>query len=398
LGAALRNAGHAVTLLADPGISALAESTGVAFAPLALTIPPSSQDSLPELFLEVAPEPLSLATLYASLAPIFTPLLDAVIAHLPNHDALVASRLFPFLKNAARAAGRPCAVLALDPDGLPFSQIAPSGSPSPVWLPRLLYAAHNRSAWRTQELQLDQIVNHFAGPALHARDLGKFRGFLSQPADRLLVAVSPALFPPPGPPPVPCVYTGFLHASPPPDNTAHASLATIATLARGGSPVPVLALPRLSPDAETPLLRRVLAAWPRDFPLVIHAPNSPVTPNPQRPDILFPGPVPEDELFTHATVVIHDGRYATAAAALHAGRAQIIIPPVRHPSYWAAALPRLGVARVLNPAAWPEQLFAAVDSALRDVPAVRRVTECASTLRAENGPARAVAELEKLFA
>jgi UDP:flavonoid glycosyltransferase YjiC (YdhE family) len=56
------------------------------------------------------------------------------------------------------------------------------------------------------------------------------------------------------------------------------------------------------------------------------------------------------------------------------------------------------VARVLNPAAWPEQLFAAVDSALRDVPAVRRVTECASTLRAENGPARAVAELEKLFA
>ena len=33
----------------------------------------------------------------------------------------------------------------------------------------------------------DATVNHFAGPALHARDLGKFRGFLSQPADRLLV-------------------------------------------------------------------------------------------------------------------------------------------------------------------------------------------------------------------
>lgn len=325
------------------------------------------------------------------------PLLDAVAACLPNHDALVTSRLFPFLKNAARAKGHPCATLALDPDGIPFSQTAPTNSLPPPWLPHLLHAAHTRSAWCAQELLLDQIVNRFAGPALLEHQLGKFHGFLSQASDRVLVAISPALFPPPGSPPVPFVYTGFLHASSPPDASALTRLAPVAALARGGAPVPVLALPRLSTGAETPLLRRVLAAWPRDFPLVIHAPHSLLNPNPQRPEILFPGPVPDDELFTHATVIIHDGCYATTTAALYAGRAQILIPPARHPSYWAAALPRLGVARVLDPAAWPEQLVAAVDSTLRDVPAVRRVAECASTLRAENGPARAVAELEKLW-
>jgi len=397
LGAALRADGHEATLLADSSFSALAESSGLAFAPLLSPIPPPGQNPSPELSLEAPLEPHPLAALYTGLAPGFAPLLDAVAAHLPNHDALITSRLFPFLKNAARAAGRPCAILALDPDGIPFAQTAPTDSPPPAWLPRLLHASYCRSAWRAHELQLDQIVNRFAGPALQARQLGKFRGFLGQPTDRVLVAVSPALLPPPGPLPVSSVYTGFLLASSPSDAVTRARLEPIAALAHAGSPVPVLALPRLSNDAATPLLRRVLAAWPRDFPLVIHAPHAHLTPNPQRPEILFPGPVPENELFNHATIVIHDGRYATTAAALYAGRAQIILPPARYPSYWTTALPRLGVARVLNPAAWPEQLVAAVDSTLRDVPGVRRVAECACTIRAENGPARAVTELEKLW-
>ena len=391
LGAALRAAGHAATLLADPSLSSLAASAGLDFAPLA------SPTLLPEPLLHIPPEPKLVAALYASLVPIFHPLLDAVLAQLPNHDALVTSRLFPFLRNAASAASRQCAVLALDPLGLPFPQTTPAGSVPPAWLPRFLHAAHHRSAWRAQEWQLDQMVNRFAGPALRARNLGNFHGFLSQPADRILVAISPILFPPPGPPPPSYVYTGFLHGPSPPDAAATTRLAPIATLARGGAPVPVLSLPRLFSKAEAPILHRLLAAWPNDLPLVIHSANTPPNPDLQRPEILLPGPVPVEELFTHATVVIHDGGYATTVAALYAGRAQIVIPPSRNPPYWAAALARLGVARILDPATWPEQLPAAVDAALRDVATVRRVTECASTLRAENGPALAVAELEKFW-
>jgi UDP:flavonoid glycosyltransferase YjiC (YdhE family) len=365
LAAALRAAGHTVTLL-EPDVE----------------IP--------------APSP-SLETLYASLAPAFAPLLEEVVAHLPQHDALVASHLFPFLKNAARAAGRPCADLVDCPLDVPFPHAAPREIPPPSWLPKAFHRVYQYRARRVHEARLDRLVHRYAGPALRAQALGKFHGFLRQPADCSLVTVSAAIFPPPKPPPPHYAYTGFLRGSAAPDAPAAAALAQVATLARSAAPVPVLTLDRLAHGDEAVILPRLLATWPAHAPLVLLGPHPDFTRPALRPEILCLGPMPLDDLFAFSTVIIHDGSSATTNAALHAGRAQIIVPSDDRSRYWARALQNLGVARVLDPATWPEQLTAAVDTSMHDISTVRRATTCASTLRAESGAALTVAALEKLF-
>jgi UDP:flavonoid glycosyltransferase YjiC (YdhE family) len=386
LGHALRAAGHQATLLAAPSLRRLAESAGLAF----ISLPQLGEHTAAEPLLDLPVEPAALAALYSRFAPLFGPLLDAVIAELPKHDALVASHLFPFLKNAAAAAHRSFAVLVFNPSDIPFAHAAPTAPPA--WLPKFLQSAHRRRSLRTRESQLDQIVRLYAGPALHEHHLGSFSGFLRAPADLALVVVSPKLFPPPAPPPRPYLYTGFLR--PPPAHTPSESLAPVAALARAGAPVTAIALDGLAPTPEMEILPRLLAAWPAGLPLILHSNRIAHAPDSSRPEILHVIAAPLDELFSLATIVVHSGSAETTAAALHAGRPQILVPP--RPSYWTQTLPALGVARVLDSATWPELLAAAVDADLRKIALVRRVAECAAIVRAENGPARAVAELEKL--
>jgi vancomycin aglycone glucosyltransferase len=101
-------------------------------------------------------------------------------------------------------------------------------------------------------------------------------------------------------------------------------------------------------------------------------------------------------LFERATLVIHHGGAGTTAAALHAGRPQIIIPHLGDQHYWGSAAKKLGLAKVLSRETWPEELPATVGEVLRDINLVRRAVACAVTIRAENGAAQAVRELEKL--
>jgi hypothetical protein len=384
LGAALHAAGHQATLLAASTFHPLAESAGLAFASIPQLNAPAAAGPL----LDLPAEPVALSLLYERLSPLFAPLLDAVVARLPSHDALVVSHLFPFFKNAAHAARRSFAVLVFNPDNIPFPHASPSGYLPPIWLPKFLHAAHHRRVWHARETQLDQIVQLHAGAALHAHRLGKFTGFLHAPADRALIAVSPALFPPPVAPPAPYLYTGFLRPLPP--SPPAEQLAPVAALARSGAPVTVLALdgPALT---QPEILPRLFAAWPPGLPLILRS-DRPATIAP-RPEIMFLPSAPLDELFSFATVVVHPGSAESTAAALFAGHAHILIPP--RPSYWTKTLPALGVASLLDPANWPEKLPAAVDAALRTIARVRRVAECAALVHSENGPARTVAQLEK---
>ena len=108
------------------------------------------------------------------------------------------------------------------------------------------------------------------------------------------------------------------------------------------------------------------------------------------------GPVPHESLFERATLVIHHGGAGTTAAALHAGRPQIIIPHLGDQWYWAQTTQKLGVAHILQRETWPEQLASMVAEILRDISMVRRAIECAVIIRAENGAAQAVQELERL--
>jgi vancomycin aglycone glucosyltransferase len=399
LGAGLRRAGHRATLLASPRYQAEATRAQLDFAP----VPPTgAEPDLSALISRMMTTPnrlTQLDILYSGLRPVFGPLLDETMARLPDHDVLVTSYLFPFLKNAARAAGRPCATLVFSPNNIPCARTAPEDAPAPpAGLPDVFQELHHRVAWRIGGRLLDKIVQRHAGAELQARRLGRFRGFLRDPADRALVTVSPALFPPPGFPPDNYRYTGFLRWSPPADERATAELAQVRALEQTGAPLPVLTLGSMAPAAAREIFARLLAAWPQGAPLVVQSGWAGWQADSQRPEVLVIGAVPHDQLFAHATIVVHHGGAGTTAAALHAGRPQIIIPHLGDQFFWANATQALGVAKVLPRATWPEALKDTLETLLRDVALVRRVTDCATQVRAEDGASQTVGELVKLLA
>jgi vancomycin aglycone glucosyltransferase len=397
LGAALHQAGHGVTLLADPKYRAAASLAQIDFAPIPAKGPGPDMNQVVERMLKTSSQIKQVEALYAGLAPVFGDLLDATQARLPEHDVLVSSYLFPFLKNVARQAGKKCAVLVFCPNNVPFIDAGPEAAPrAPRWTPKLLRRQHHRLGWAIGQKLLLGVVARQAGPELQKRGLGKFRGFLRDPADRALVTVSKKLFPPPGPLPKKYVQTGFLRWHPAMDEKAAADLARVAAVERRGGPLPLLTFGSMATADVRAQFSRLLAAWPRGAPLVVQSGGIQWQGEAARPEVLVIGPVPHESLFERATLVIHHGGAGTTAAALHAGRPQIIIPHLGDQWYWAQTTQKLGVAHILQRETWPEQLAAMVAEVLRDISMVRRAIECAVIIRAENGAAQAVSELEKL--
>jgi sterol 3beta-glucosyltransferase len=108
--------------------------------------------------------------------------------------------------------------------------------------------------------------------------------------------------------------------------------------------------------------------------------------------------VPHDWVFPRAAAVVHHGGAGTTAAAIAAGRPQVIWPFGIDQHFWAARMTGLGVAVPAGPVQTltGARLARAVDQATGD----RRVSELARELairvRAEDGTGQAVAHLERL--
>jgi vancomycin aglycone glucosyltransferase len=397
LGATLRAAGHGVTLLADAHYKDAAASAKIDFAPVPKIGGGPDLRRVIARMLELPNGLEQLEALYAGMAPVFGELIDETTARLREHDVLVGSYLFPFLKNVARAAGKKCAVLVFCPNNVPFAETGPEDVPvAPKLLPKVLRRAHHRVGWTVGQKLLDGIVARHAGPELRKRGLGSFRGFLRDPADLALVTVSEKLFPPPGPLPKKYAQTGFLRWQPAANEQAAADLARVVALEKRGAPVAVLTLGSMAPVDAQMQFARLLAAWPYRAPLVVQSGGIQWARDPSRPEVVVIGPAPHESLFERATLIIHHGGAGTTAAALHAGRPQIIIPHLGDQKYWAQAAQALGVARILQKETWPEELAGMIGEVLHDISLVRRAIECAVVIRAEKGAANAVRELEKL--
>jgi sterol 3beta-glucosyltransferase len=109
---------------------------------------------------------------------------------------------------------------------------------------------------------------------------------------------------------------------------------------------------------------------------------------------------PHDWLFPQLDAIVHHGGAGTTAAALYAGKPQVIWPFGVDQPFWARRMASLGVA----PAAQPVReltgpaLTAALDRALGDPGVARRAAELAARLRAEDGAGEAVSRLEDVVA
>jgi vancomycin aglycone glucosyltransferase len=117
-----------------------------------------------------------------------------------------------------------------------------------------------------------------------------------------------------------------------------------------------------------------------------------------RPYIKVIGAVSHDQLFKHASCVVHHGGAGTTASVLFAGKPQIIIPHIADQWFWAAEMKRLRVASKLDKKTWPEKLPAKVLKIESKKKMRRRAEKLAEQLLAEDGPAFSVRLLEEFVA
>jgi vancomycin aglycone glucosyltransferase len=108
------------------------------------------------------------------------------------------------------------------------------------------------------------------------------------------------------------------------------------------------------------------------------------------------GRVSHDQLFKHGSMIIHHGGAGTTASVLHAGIPSIIIPHIGDQWFFAREVKRLGVGLEVKRKRWPEELPRAVRILEKSYAISERARKVAALLAAENGPARAVYELECL--
>ena len=109
---------------------------------------------------------------------------------------------------------------------------------------------------------------------------------------------------------------------------------------------------------------------------------------------------PHDWLFPRMDAIVHHGGAGTTAAALHAGKPQVIWPFGVDQPYWARRMETLGVAPPAQPVhqLTGPALAAALDRALGDPGLARRSSALAALLRAEDGAGQAVSHLEDVMA
>ncbi|WP_079062460.1 glycosyltransferase [Streptomyces scabiei] len=113
------------------------------------------------------------------------------------------------------------------------------------------------------------------------------------------------------------------------------------------------------------------------------------------PDILTIEQAPHDWLFPRTAAIVHHGGAGTVAAALAAGRPQVLCPHMGDQTHWAARMRALGVApapltaRTLT----AHGLAEAITAAVKDRHLRHRAGEIAPLVRAENGVDAAVNSL-----
>ncbi|EHR60258.1 glycosyltransferase [Saccharomonospora cyanea] len=119
---------------------------------------------------------------------------------------------------------------------------------------------------------------------------------------------------------------------------------------------------------------------------------------PPSDDVLVVGDVPYHRLLPRVSVVVHHGGAGTTGAAVAAGRPQLVCPYVADQPFRGRRMRALGVAPepISQRKLGPENLAGALSQALGDRAMATAAAELGRRVRAENGVAAAVRELEKV--
>jgi vancomycin aglycone glucosyltransferase len=393
LGRALLEAGHDVRYATAPLYRREIEAAGLEF----VAMPPEWG---PELFAEFMRELnrckhplLQLVHIYCGALPFMGEVIRRTTAALKDTDLLVGSYFFPHFNAIAQRAGVPFAAFAFCHNLTPSDEHPPEGFPGLRALPAALRRPYCRAAWHAANHLVDFALNSICRALFREHGLPPMRGFLTDPAKLELVAVTRALGEHRQPRPQ-FQFTGYLRWQTAPNPRLEQELVEFCA----GEEVPVLTFGSVTFDDVHVIMGRFLRHWPADRKIIIQSGWAGLSVDVARPGIKVIGPMSHDQLFRHASCVIHHGGAGTTASVIFAGKPQIIIPHIADQFFWGAEIKRLRVGNVLHKKTWPEKLPARVAKTESKKKLRRRAAELGARVRAEDGPATAVRLLEEFVA
>ena len=394
LAVALQRRGHSVKFATIPHYQEDVQAAGVEFYALC---PAWEQADLAYWMgrLNQIRNPIhQLREIYVGARAYIPEMISRMDAIMPETDLLVSSYLFPMNRGIADRHGVPFATLAFAPHVIPSPDYPPENIPAPQWLGRGLRRTWNRWLWKTGNAIVDRTINNSIADALRAADLPKVRNFFSRPAERVLVTVPGKLFR------VPNAeiddrfrYTGYLRWQSAESPTLDAELRAFTADVPGGK-VPVLTFGSMVYENAGGWMERFIRAWPRDRKIIIQRgwAQFPMFGDAEHIKIL--GKVSHDQLFQHASAIVHHGGAGTTASALHAGVPQIIVPHIGDQNFFGSEVERFGCGFRLKKSVWPEQLHHALDRLLANGHHGLCAANVRRDLLTEDGPTLACQELE----
>lgn len=395
LAVALQRAGHHVRFATIPHYQADIEAAGVEFYPLCPNWEQADLSYWMGRLNKIRSPIYQLREIYVGARNYIPEMIRRMDLVMPETDVLVSSYLFPMNKGIAERHNVPFATFAFAPHVIPSPDYPPENLPSPQWLGRATRRAWNRWLWKTGNAVVDRVINTSIADALRDARLPKVRNFFSKPADRVLVAVSEKLLRPPGAEiDARFRYTGYCRWQAPESPALEAELNAFT----GGQPVPVLTFGSMVYDNPGGWMERFVAAWPRNRKIIVQRGWAQFPALGDETHIKVIGKVSHDQLFRHASAIIHHGGAGTTATALHAGKPQIVVPHIGDQTYFGTEVERLGCGFRVAKGRWPESLHGALDRLLGNPRHAVCAAEARATLLQENGPARAIEELERFVA
>lgn len=392
LARALKSSGHEVSFATTPFFQEEIESAGIRF----VRVPPDwggkeFADSMKAL--HRAKSPLrQLRLIYGQAKPHLHEAVKILEHELKGKDLFAGSYLFPNFQTIAQRQGVPFAVVNFCHNVVPNDMTPPDVVPALAWLPAPLRKAWVRFWWKSSSRVIDTTINGELGPVLKESGLEPTSGFCLNPAQLVLVAVSPGLMKQnlTGIDPRFC-FTGYLRYQSPDNPEIEQKLEDFCQ----GQRAPVVTFGSVTFDSAREEMREFIANWPKEEKLIIQAGWAQFDEGETHDHILMLGKASHDQLFLHASAVLHHGGAGTTASVLHAGVPQVIAPQIADQGFWAKQIERLGVGLKTSPRGWPKQAPRYLQKVSTEESFQNRAKQCQSILSNENGPQNAVMQLEE---
>jgi len=392
LGRALAEAGHQVRFATVSLFREEIERAGIEY----VYLPPDwDQSGFAEAMRDLtkAKNPVDLLRIiYSESLPFLDEILNTLRRELKEADLFVSSYVFANLCLLARAEGVPCAVTTFAHNIVPSSGYPPENLPRLLAAPAFIRRRWNAALWRLTDRVLCWQINRVVGPTMERHGLGRAESFALEPADKVIVTVSPGLFQPKRLWSGRFKFTGYLRWQSPEDPSLDERIERF----RGGERVPILTFGSVTFDEARKVMTRFMRNWPEGKKIIIQSGWAGLTIERPRTEMCCIGRISHDQLFKHGSLVIHHGGAGTTASVLHAGIPQVVIPHIGDQWFFAAQVKRLGVGLEVKRSKWPEDLPKAVRQIEKSRKIPKRAAEVAELLAAEDGPGNAVRELERL--